>query len=94
MRLVANDRCLGAKGFLRAGHLDTSLLASHQPFDIPLVFINDIAGLSRICMRCRGMSCRADQRVPVWVRTIVVVVGATAMVIAADAIAKLSTAIV
>ena len=36
-------------------------------------------------MRCRRMRFRAGQRVPVWLQMIVVVVCATAMVIAADA---------
>jgi hypothetical protein len=39
------------------------------------------------------MRSRTGQRVPVWLQTIVMVVSATAMVIAADALAGLSTAI-
>jgi len=39
------------------------------------------------------MRSRAGQRVPVWLQAIVVALGAAAMVIAADAVARISTAI-
>jgi hypothetical protein len=55
--------------------------------------IEGLAGLERLLNEVGGMRSRVSQRMPVWLQSIVVVVCAAAMVIAADALAGLGTAI-